>query len=108
MHQIDRLIHEPVRLRVLTLLSGVKEAEFSFVLKALRLTNGNLSIHTQKLEDAGYISVSKAFLGRVPRTTFSITRRGRKALEEYWQALDEIRVGGETPHHTYRVFGILR
>jgi len=93
MAQIDRLIHEPVRLRVLTLLSGVEEAEFSFILKVLRLTNGNLSVHTRKLEDAGYISVAKRFFGRVPRTTFSITRRGRKALEDYWGALDEIRAG---------------
>jgi len=91
MVQIDRLIHEPVRLRVLTLLSGVKEAEFSFILKVLQLTNGNLSVHTRKLEEAGYISATKAFFDRVPRTTFSITRRGRKALEDYWGALDDIR-----------------
>jgi len=95
MEQLDRLIHEPVRLRALTLLSGVEEAEFSFLLKALRLSSGNLSVHMRKLEEAGYLSVTKKFVGRVPRTAFSITPAGRKALRQYWRTLDQIRAGGE-------------
>jgi DNA-binding transcriptional ArsR family regulator len=91
MKRIDRIIHEPVRLKVLTLLSGVKEAEFTFIGKVLSLTNGNLSVHVKKLEDAGYVSVYKEFSGRMPRTTFAITMAGIKALRNYWQTLDEIR-----------------
>ena len=94
MREIDRLVHEPARLRALTLLSGVKEAEFSFILQALRLTNGNLSVHMRKLEEAGYITATKSFVGRVPKTMFSITVRGKRALVEYWRTLDEWRAGG--------------
>jgi len=98
MKPIDRTIHEPARLRVLTLLSGVKEADFSFILGALRLTNGNLSVHMRKLEDAGYVSMAKTFVGRVPKTMFSITPRGKRALEKYWRTLDELRAdGGGSP-----------
>jgi len=93
MPQIDRLIHEPVRLRALTLLSAVKEAEFSFILRALALTNGNLSVHMRRLEGAGYVSMTKSFVGRIPKTMFRITKPGRQALDEYWRTLDEIRAG---------------
>ncbi|HUT75086.1 MAG TPA: transcriptional regulator [Armatimonadota bacterium] len=93
MPQIDRLVHEPVRLRVLTLLSALKEAEFSFVLRALALTNGNLSVHMRKLEDVGYVSMTKSFVGRIPKTMFRITKQGRQALDDYWRALDDIRAG---------------
>ncbi len=91
MEQIDRTIHEPVRLRALTLLSGVEAAEFSFLLRVLNLTNGNLSVHMRKLEEAGYVAVTKEFVGRTPRTTYAITPRGRDALRRYWRLLDHIR-----------------
>lgn len=91
MEPIDRTIHEPARLRALTLLSAVKEADFSFILRALGLTNGNLSVHMRRLEEAAYVSMTKTFVGRVPKTMFSITTRGRRALEEYWRTLDELR-----------------
>ncbi len=98
MQEINRLVHEPARLRALTLLSSVKEAEFSFILRALGLTNGNLSVHMRRLEDAGYVSMTKTFVGRVPKTMFSITTRGRRALEKYWRTLDELRAdGGGSP-----------
>lgn len=98
MKPIDRTIHEPARLRVLTLLSGVKEAEFSFILRALGLTNGNLSVHMRRLEEAGYVSMTKTFVGRLPKTMFSITTRGRRALDKYWRTLDELRAdGGGSP-----------
>ncbi len=93
MEQIDRTIHEPVRLRALTLLSGVKSAEFTFLLKVLNLTNGNLSVHMRKLEDVGYVTVTKEFVGRTPRTSFAITEAGRQALRRYWRAMDELRRG---------------
>lgn len=93
MHEIDRLIHEPARLRVLTLLDAVKEADFSFIVRALGLTNGNLSVHIRKLEDAGYVSMTKTFVSRVPKTMFCITPRGKRALKHYWQTLDALRAG---------------
>jgi len=91
MREIDRLVHEPARLRVLTLLAGVKEADFTFILRALQMTNGNLSVHMRRLEEARYVSMTKTFVGRLPNTVFSITTRGRGALEKYWQTLDELR-----------------
>jgi len=94
MKPIDRTIHEPARLRALALLSAVKEAEFSFILRALGLTNGNLSIHMRRLEDAGYVTMTKTFVGRIPKTMFSITTKGKRALGEYWRTLDELRKGG--------------
>jgi len=98
MQEIDRTIHEPARLRALALLTGVKEADFTFILRALQMTNGNLSVHMRRLEAAGYVSMTKTFVGRVPKTMFSITTQGRRALEKYWQTLDELRAdGGGSP-----------
>jgi DNA-binding transcriptional ArsR family regulator len=94
MEQIDRIVHEPVRLRALTLLSGVQAAEFSFLLKVLNLTNGNLSVHMRKLEEAGYVEVSKEFVGRTPRTRYAITEAGRGALREYWRVMEGIQRRG--------------
>jgi DNA-binding transcriptional ArsR family regulator len=94
MEHIDRIIHEPVRLRALTLLSGVQAAEFSFLLKVLSLTNGNLSVHMRKLEEAGYVEVTKEFVGRSPRTTYAITEAGREALRGYWRVMEDLRGEG--------------
>ena len=91
MSELDRVIHEPARLRILSLLSGAGTADFTFVMKALGLTNGNLSCHMDKLEKAGYIEVSKTFQGKLPLTTYTITPTGRHALTEYWDALESIR-----------------
>ena len=93
--ELDPLIHQPARLRVLALLSGVSEADFSFLSRTLGLTDGNLSVHTSKLEQAGYLEVHKAFEGKVPRTTYRLTAQGRAQLERYWQALEQIRNSGE-------------
>lgn len=91
MSELDRTIHEPARLRILTILSGVDAADFSFLLTTLGLTKGNLSSHMDKLEKAGFVEVEKTFLGRVPHTNFQITEAGREALEQYWRDLDAIR-----------------
>jgi len=88
---LDRLIHEPARLRILTILSGVDVGDFSFLLNTLGLTKGNLSSHMDKLDKAGYVTVNKTFNGRVPHTDFRITPEGKQALADYWSALDEIR-----------------
>lgn len=91
MTDVDRTIHEPARLRILTILSGVDVSDFNFLLTALGLTKGNLSSHMDKLEKAGYVDVKKSFNGRVPHTEFSITGAGRAALKQYWLDLDAIR-----------------
>ncbi len=94
MHEPDRNIHQPTRLRIMMLLSGVKEADFNFLLSALDLTNGNLSVQAGKLEEAGYIAISKRFEGKIPRTRYRLTDLGRRRLAAYWQEMDEIRASG--------------
>ena len=91
MAELDRTIHEPARLRILTVLSGVDEADFKFLLNTLALTKGNLSSHVDRLEKAGYVNIIKSFNGKIPHTDFSITEAGAEALEKYWEDLDAIR-----------------
>lgn len=91
MTDIDRVIHEPVRLRILSILTGIDLADFNFLLSTLGLSRGNLSSHIDKLHRAGYIEVQKGFNGRIPHTDYRITDVGRKALAGYWSALDQIR-----------------
>ena len=91
MTDLDRVIHEPARLRILTILTGVDVADFSFLLEALGLTKGNLSSHMDKLERAGYVEVIKSFNGKIPHTDFRLTPAGRDALAAYWNELDAIR-----------------
>ena len=91
MTDIDRVIHEPVRLRILSILTGVDVADFTFLVSTLGLSRGNLSSHMDKLERAGYVDVLKGFNGKIPRTNYRITDGGREALSDYWTALEEIR-----------------
>jgi len=80
---LDRLVHEPARLLILTILAGAKRVEFTFLENMSGLSKGNLSSHMSKLEAAGLISVHKRFRGKRPLTELSITRAGRKALDDY-------------------------
>jgi DNA-binding transcriptional ArsR family regulator len=89
--ELDPVIHQPTRLRLVMLLSGLDTADFNFLLSTLSLTKGNLSSHMKQLEQAGYVEVSKTFKGRIPHTTYRITSLGRSRLDGYWQAIDEIR-----------------
>jgi DNA-binding transcriptional ArsR family regulator len=91
MTDVDRAIHEPARLRILTILSGVELADFNFLLSTLELSKGNLSSHMDRLEGAGYVEVLKGFNGKIPHTDYRLTASGRKALGKYWAALDQIR-----------------
>jgi DNA-binding transcriptional ArsR family regulator len=84
---LDRIIHEPARLVILTVLSSAQEVEFKFLETTTGLSKGNLSSHTSKLEAAGFLEVVKAFRGRVPVTSFKITDAGKKALADYWNAV---------------------
>ena len=91
MNELDRTIHEPARLRIVMLLSGAESADFNFLLSTLGLTRGNLSSHVDRLEQAGYVRVTKSFNGRVPHTEYRLTAAGRKALKAYWQGMENIR-----------------
>ena len=97
MKDIDRTIHEPARLRILTILSGLDLSDFTFLLETLGLTKGNLSSHMDRLEKAGFVEVIKSFRGRMPHTEFRITKDGREALAGYWESLDAIRGLRDTP-----------
>lgn len=84
----DRVIHEPARLKIVSVLSVAEEADFTYLLGATGLTRGNLSVQLTRLEEAGYIKLEKAFVGRVPRTTASLTAPGRAAFSEYRSYLE--------------------
>jgi DNA-binding transcriptional ArsR family regulator len=81
--EIDRVIHEPARLAILGLLSAVDSADFLFVQNQTGLTGGNLSSHMARLEEAGYVEVTKEFVNRIPRTLLRSTKKGRSALRQY-------------------------
>jgi len=89
--ELDPEVHQPTRLRTLMLLSGVDTADFNFLLNTLGLTKGNLSAHMTRLEEVGYVQVTKKFLGKVPNTSYRLTPRGREGLKAYWQAMDALR-----------------
>lgn len=91
MNDIDRIVHEPIRLRIMSILSGIDKADFNFMLTTLGLSKGNLSSHIDKLEQAGYVSVEKSFKGKVTCTEYSLTKSGKKALANYWKTLEQIR-----------------
>jgi DNA-binding MarR family transcriptional regulator len=80
---LDRLIHERIRLGIVSALAVNDSLSFNDLKKLLRTTDGNLSVHARKLEDAGYIACSKSFEGRVPHTDYRITATGRRVLEKY-------------------------
>ncbi len=94
--EIDKVIHEPVRLRIMMILSGVEQADFNFLLTTLDLTRGNLSRHIEKLESADYVKVEKSFKGKMPNTSYIITQKGSKALAQYWKNLDAVRQLGQS------------
>ena len=84
---VDRLIHEPARLAIMTNLFVVESANATYLLQQTGLTWGNLGSHLGKLEDAGYVEVSKGYRGRKPETTVRLTEAGRAALLEYRERL---------------------
>jgi DNA-binding MarR family transcriptional regulator len=88
--QLDDVIHSRIRLAIIALLITVEEAEFIYLREKLKATDGNLSVHLKKLEDAEYISVKKEFIDRKPRTMYSLSKKGRKAFETYLENLEKI------------------
>ena len=85
--ELDRLIHEPARLLIVTILSSVESADFLFLQRETGLTKGNLSAHLSKLEDAGYVKIQKTFKGKLPLTVCKLTAAGTKAVAQYRQQL---------------------
>ncbi len=80
---LDRLIHERLRLGIISALAANESLTFNDLKSLLHITDGNLSVHARKLEDAGYITCTKYFEGRLPKTEYKLTVVGRKALENY-------------------------
>ena len=86
----DQVIHASARLMVLTYLYVVESADYVFLVRLTGLTWGNLSTHLSKLEEAGYITMKKAFIGKKPHTTISLTEQGRAALRTYKQNMQQV------------------
>lgn len=87
----DKLVHEPARFAVLTALSACESADFVFLQRLTGLQPGNLSQHLSRLEEAGLVTLAKAFLSKYPQTTVRITVTGRKAVTEHWKRLDALK-----------------
>jgi DNA-binding MarR family transcriptional regulator len=87
---LDRVIHERIRLGVVSSLAVNPALTFTDLKALLDVTDGNLSVHTRKLEEAGYVECTKTFEGRVPRTEFRLTGAGRKALEKYLAHMESL------------------
>lgn len=88
---LNRLVHDPSRLAILTALSACEKADFTFLLNITGLTKGNLSSHLSKLEQGGLVAIEKTFQGKQPITFAMLTPDGREALKEHWNRLEQIR-----------------
>jgi DNA-binding HxlR family transcriptional regulator len=87
---LDRLIHERVRLGIVSALAANSLLTFNDLKRLLQITDGNLSVHARKLEEAGYIACTKSFEGRMPKTEYALTSAGRKALEKYLDHMEAL------------------
>ena len=85
--ELDRVIHEPGRLMIVSLLCPVKECDFLYLLNATEMNKGNLSCHLARLEGAGYVEIEKTYRGKVPLTLLRLTRAGRTAFDKYRKGL---------------------
>ena len=89
-HEIDRMIHERLRLGIISALAANESLTFNELKHTVKTTDGNLSVHARKLEEAGYINCSKSFEGRTPKTQYSLTTAGRRALERYLDHMEAL------------------
>ena len=87
---LDRLIHERMRLGIVSALAVNPSLSFTELKALMRTTDGNLSVHARKLEEAGYVTCTKSFEGRVPKTDYALTASGRRALERYLDHMEAI------------------
>lgn len=88
--ELDRVIHERVRLAIVSALAGARSLSFTELKALLDITDGNLSVHARRLEEAGFVTCEKTFVDRVPRTEYQITKAGRKALDEYLDHMESL------------------
>lgn len=88
--ELDRLIHERVRLAIVSALAATPSLTFAELKQVLGTTDGNLSVHARKLEEAGYLDCRKSFVGRVPRTEYALTDAGRTALGRYVAHMEDL------------------
>lgn len=89
-HELDRIIHERVRLAIVSALAVSPSLTFNDLKKLLRITDGNLSVHARRLEEAGYLDCLKSFAGRLPRTEYRLTAAGRRALARYLDHMEAL------------------
>lgn len=88
--ELDRLIHERMRLGIVSALAANRSLTFNELKKLLKTTDGNLSVHARKLEEAEYIACTKSFEGRMPKTEYRLTESGRRALEKYLSHMEAL------------------
>lgn len=88
--ELDRVIHERVRLAIVSALAGAESLAFNELKSLLGITDGNLSVHARKLEEAGFVACDKSFVERVPRTEYRLTAAGHKALDAYLQHMEAL------------------
>jgi DNA-binding transcriptional ArsR family regulator len=88
--ELDKVIHERMRLGIISALAANTKLSFTDLKKLLNTTDGNISVHARKLEEAGYLTCEKSFKGRTPLTEYGITREGRKALERYLDHMEAL------------------
>lgn len=89
-NELDKVIHERMRLGIISALAANDKLSFSDLKNLLNTTDGNVSVHARKLEDAGYVTMKKSFSGRTPLTEYKITAAGRKALEQYLNHMEAL------------------
>lgn len=92
-NSINRVVHEPVRLAILKILTSAKEVDFNFLLTTLGVTKGNLATHINRLETTGLVEIKKEFRGKIPHTSYRITRTGRHQFRKYWDNLKQLEPG---------------
>ena len=88
--ELDRVIHEPARLGIVSVLASRREASFLELKELLDMTDGNLSVHLRTLEEAEYVEILKTFVGRRPRTGVRLSRKGKAAFDKYLDALETL------------------
>jgi DNA-binding transcriptional ArsR family regulator len=88
---LDKLVHEPGRLAILTVLSSVNDADFLFLQRTTGLTKGNLSSHLAKLEDAGLVTIEKRFVRKKPNTKVALTTTGKQRVTRHWDQLERLK-----------------
>lgn len=87
---LDKIIHEPARLAILTALMEIESSDFKFLLNVTGLTKGNISSHLEKLSQAGLITIEKKFIKKMPNTLISLTSEGKESIKHYWETIKNL------------------